>query len=69
MEELLTVKDAAKILKMNVQTVREKAREKKLFAYKGEKLYRIPRGAIEAYLKGIPYIPPDSPGNEKAPTQ
>ncbi len=51
MEELLTPEEAAAILKLNVETVREYIRKKQLPAYKVGKGYRIRRSDIDTFLE------------------
>jgi excisionase family DNA binding protein len=50
-EELLTPEEAAAILKLNVETVREYIRKKLIPAYKVGKGYRIRKDDIEKFLE------------------
>ena len=50
--ELLTVEEAAKVLRISQVTLRRLLRESKLPGVKVGNVWRIPRSALEAFLAG-----------------
>ena len=51
MSQILDVKDAAELLKLHPETVRDMARRGDLIASKTGRVWRIKESDIEAYLK------------------
>lgn len=63
-ESILLIPDAALVLKCSEGYVRRLIHEKKLYAYKIGKTYRIPRESLIMYLDSL--LP--TPAKEKQPT-
>lgn len=57
-EEVLTVAEVAKLLRVSRKTVEKLIYAKKLHAVKVGRVWRIPRAAVEAFLGGKEYREP-----------